>query len=98
LLIATTGLYEVSLWLSFKVDTLNTLTAVKFSADDTIGSLSPRKISRLSGAANDVGNASGSAIAQLTAGDKMSLWIAASKGVDITIIDSAFHLQLIEEN
>ncbi len=93
----TAGTYEVSFWTSFDIDTITTFSAVKFSIDDTNTTLSPRKLSRLSGSGGDIGNMAASGYVDLVVGSKVSMWVAADKTVNATFRDAGLTIILLKE-
>lgn len=95
--VGVAGLYEVSFWSSFEIDTINTLTAFRFSLADSTSDLSQRKFMRLSGAAGDVGSISASGFAVLPVGAKVNLWVAVNKSVDLTPIEAGLTVILLNE-
>ena len=86
LLIATSGIYTVTFFASI-ASAGATLGAVKFSVDNTNGTLSPRKLSRKYSAGGDVGAMAATSLVSLTAGDKFSIFTAVTTGTDVTFID-----------
>lgn len=96
LLVSVTGIYNVIFWGSIEISVINTLSAIKFSMDDTNGTLNSRKLSRLSGASGDRGSMSAAGQVLLTAGDKLSMWAAADKSCNLTIIDGGFDIILLK--
>jgi hypothetical protein len=96
LLIAQAGLYHAQFWTSFHCSVLNTLVGFKYSSDDTNLTLDPRKLTRKSGAAGDVGSVAANSIASLAAGAKISIWAAADKACNITLVDGGLVLQLLK--
>lgn len=97
LLIDTTGLYEVSFWCSsFVAATGTNLYAFKYSTDDTNTTLSPRKIKRQSNNAGDYGAIAASGYVNLTAGDKVSMWVACDASTNFTIEDGGLTVVLLD--
>lgn len=86
------GLYQLAYWASMQVSVINTLIGVKFSVDNTNTTLSPRKLTRLSGGVGDTGSLAAFSLVPLTAGMKVSIWAAASKSCNLTSVDSGITL------
>ena len=95
--VITTGTYEVSLWVTYAYSTGSTLVAFKFSLDDTVNNLNTRKVSRKIGTGGDVGAAASSWYKDLTAGDKISIFVAADASGNLTIVDAGLNIQLLKE-
>jgi hypothetical protein len=94
--VLTTGTYEVSFWVTYAFST-STVVAFKFSLDDTNTNLNTRKVSRKIGTGGDVGAAASSWYKALTAGDKISIFVAAAAGGNLTIVDAGLNIQLLKE-
>jgi len=94
--IATAGLYEVSFWASFENDTNSSLTAFKYSIDDTTSNLSTRRLTRKTGTGGDIGSIAASGFVNLIVGAKLSLWVAASAACDVTIVDGGVTVTLLK--
>lgn len=95
--IITDGLYEVSSWGCISIDVAGTnLVGLKYSTDDTNGSLSPRKITRQSNNANDIGAVAASAFVSLIAGDKISLWVVCDANCNFKALDAGLTLTLLK--
>lgn len=95
--ITIAGLYEIALWGCFSIDTVGTnLVAFKYSTNDTNGALSARKVTRQSNNAGDVGSISASGFAELSVGDKLSLWTVCDANTNLTMIDAGFTAILLE--
>lgn len=96
--IQTPGVYQLSFWGTFSVtSSSNTDVYFDFSTDDTNTTLSGRRVSRTSDFSGDRENISASGIVQsLSAGDKISLWVAATEDCQMTMHQSGFHLILIK--
>lgn len=90
------GLYEISAWICFKASINNTLTAFKYSIDDTNTTLSPRKLSRLASTASDTGSTAASGFMTLDAGAKISFWVAVDNAAVITPIDAGLTITLLK--
>ncbi len=96
--IVTPGLYEVSTWMSLSIAAVGTnLLAIKYSIDNTTGTLSPRKLKRQSNNSGDIGSIGASGFAELTAGAKVSLFAAsdAAGSNDVTIHDAGLTVTLL---
>jgi hypothetical protein len=96
--INTTGIYIISGWFSFQASVTGTYTGMKYSTDNTTANLSPRKLSRLSGASGDIGCMSATGITTLSAGDTLSMFVAADKNATITTIDAGLAVILLKVN
>jgi hypothetical protein len=94
--IATSGVYVLSFWASFVNDTNLSVTAFKYSTDNTNATLSTRKVSRKTGTGGDVGSITAVGHAQLNAGDKVSMFVAADKTCVITLQDAGLTLILLK--
>jgi len=97
LIIPVTGTYRLNVWLSFKMSVLTTLAAFRFSWDDTNDHMSVRRALRLSGNAGDVGSVSMSIFRPLIAGDTVSLFVAADKAVNLTVVEAGINVVLMKE-
>jgi hypothetical protein len=98
LLSPANGIYILSFWASFTISVINTNVAFKFSTDDTNSNLSERKVSRLSGSSGDRGNVGATGLTpSLALNDKLSMWVAADKNCNLTIIDGGLTAILLQE-
>lgn len=92
------GLYEVSFWGCMSISATGTnLVGLKYSIDDTNTTLSPRKITRQSNNADDVGAAAASAFVQLAAGAKISMWVVCDAATtNFTMRDAGLTVTLLK--
>lgn len=94
--IEETGTYEITFWASVETNgggNSNKKYAFRLSTDNAITGLRNKKVVLVSDFAGDVTNPSVSgSIASLTAGDTITLWVAAEAAVDLTILDGALVL------
>jgi hypothetical protein len=96
--VVTAGLYEVSAWACFSVSAAGTnLVAFKYSVDDTTSNLSPRRLTRQSNNANDIGSVAASGFVSLPVGAKISLWVASdATSTTATILDAGITATLLK--
>ena len=96
LVVAVTGHYEVSFWSSIKVPQNNNFVGIKYSINDgTPHSL--QKLVSQSVTTNDYLNIAGHGGVELTAGDTLSIYMAASKTDSIVVEEAGVSLLLIHE-
>ena len=94
--VSISGTYQLSAWLSASLSTAGSnVFAIKFSTDDTNGTLSPRKLKRQSNNADDIGSLGATAVVELTAGNKVSLWVACDASGNLTLHDAGVTLILL---
>jgi hypothetical protein len=95
--VVTAGLYEISAWGCVSISAVGTnLVGIKYSVDDTNASLSPRKITRQSNNANDIGSIAASGFMTLSAGAKVSLWVVCDTNTNFTMLDGGLTLTLLK--
>ena len=96
LIVPVDGDYEINLWASFEVAVTNILIGVKHVINGTI--FSPRKILNKSKTTTDINNVSGIGYAPgLSAGDSISIWIAADATTNITGREAGMTIKLLHE-
>ena len=95
--IVSAGTYELSFWGCFHISAGSTnLVAFKFATDNTTSTLSPRRLTRQSNNAGDIGSVAASALVPLLVGDKVSLWVACdAAATTLTMIDAGMELILL---
>lgn len=91
LTIGRTGAYEVMLWTSLSASNNNVNVAFKFAVNGVI-SLVRRPIVRLD-VANNIGTVCANGLVQLSAGDIVTLWMAATVSTNVKINDAVFSLK-----
>lgn len=90
------GDYTLSFWCAVKVPLNNNFVGVKFAIDDS-APYSLQKLVTQSVTTNDYKNMFGSAMLTLTAGQTVSIYIAASKTDNIIVEESGCQLTLLHE-
>lgn len=91
LTVTRTGAYEVMLWASLSVSNNNVNIAFKFAVNGTI-QLVRRPIVRLD-VANNIGSVCANGLANLVAGDVVTLWLASTVSTNVRINDAVFSLK-----
>lgn len=91
LTITRDGVYEIMLWTSLSASNNNVRVAFKFAVNGTI-SLVRRPIVQLP-AIGDIGALCANGLAQFTAGDVVTLWMASTVSTNIHIYDAVFSLK-----
>lgn len=91
------GIYFATAWGSFAVagGSANKNLAFKFSTDGTNGSLSPTKVFNTLDFGGDTQTVSSSGVVSLSAGDSMSLFVAAAQNVNLTMKEAGMSLHRI---
>lgn len=92
-----TGNYSLEIWASLLVSVAATTVAIKYAVDET-APYSTRKLLTKNNGADDIVMVGGSFIVSgLTAGEAVSLYIAADKATNVTIREAGVILTLLEE-
>lgn len=95
LVVPIDGDYEVSFWASLQIASNNNTIAVKYSINDSTP-YSTRKVLQRSDAANDITNISSSGLIDtLSAGDTISVYVAADVTGNVTIKEAGLTAKLI---
>jgi len=96
LVCAIDGHYEVSFWASIKIPQNNNFVGIKFSINDSTP-YSPQKLVSQSATTDDYRNMMGNSGVDLTAGDTISIYVAASKTDSLVVEEAGLTLQLTHE-
>jgi len=96
LVCAVDGHYELSFWASVKIPQNNNFVGIKFSVNDSTP-YSPQKLVSQSATTDDYRNMMGNSGVDLTAGDTVSIYIAATKSDSLVVEEAGMTLQLTHE-
>lgn len=96
LTIPVNGVYEFSVFGSLSSDVVDTRTAFKIAYNDTQATLIPQKVHRQGSAADVVGSMAMSFYTERLAGDKISLWVAATKACNIRVTNASLSAVLLK--
>lgn len=96
LIVPVDGEYEIYFWVSLEVGTTNTLVSIKFAIDDS-APYSTRKLLSRSKVVSDINTMSGFGyVTGLTAGQTISLYIAADTTCNVIGREAGFTVKLLE--
>lgn len=96
LVVPVDGHYQIHFWADVLIPTINNFVGIKYAVNDT-APYSTQKIKSQSSTANDYRNLSGSGYLTLTAGDTVSVYIAASKADNLVVEEAGMVLYLAHE-
>lgn len=96
LVAAVDGHYLLHFWADVKIPSINNFVGIKYAINDTTP-YSTQKLKSQSTTANDYRNMSGSGYLTLSAGDTVSVYIAATKTDNLVIEEAGLVLYLAHE-
>jgi len=96
LVVAIDGFYEIAFWSSIKIPQNNNFIAIKYAINDGTP-YSLQKMVSQSATTNDYRTMAGHGGAPLSAGDTVSIYMAATKTDSIVVEEAGMHLHLVHE-
>lgn len=91
-----TGHYLIHFWADMLIPSINNFVGIKYAVNDS-PPYSPQKLKSQSATSNDYRNLAGSGYLTLTAGDTVSVYLAASKTDNIVVEEAGLVIYLAHE-